>query len=46
MLIRCYGARGSLPVSGPECLTYGGDTTCMEIRSKNDEVIIVDGGLG
>lgn len=46
MIIRCYGARGSVPVSGPEYLKYGGDTTCIEIRSKNDEIIIVDAGSG
>jgi phosphoribosyl 1,2-cyclic phosphodiesterase len=46
MLIRCYGARGSIPVSGQEYLKYGGDTTCIEIRSKNDEIIIVDAGSG
>ena len=46
MIIRCYGARGSIPVSGREYLKYGGDTTCIEIRSKNDEIIIVDTGSG
>ena len=46
MLIRCWGARGSIPVSGPEYLRYGGDTTCVEIRTANDEVIIVDAGSG
>jgi len=38
MLIRLYGARGSIPVSGRECLTYSGDTTCIKIRSKNREM--------
>ncbi len=46
MIIRCHGARGSIPVSGPEYIKYGGDTTCLEIRSKNDEIIIVDAGSG
>jgi len=46
MIIRCYGARGSIPVSGEEYVKYGGDTTCLEIRSKNDKVIIVDSGSG
>jgi len=46
MIIRCYGARGSIAVSGEEYLTYGGDTTCLEIRSKNDKIIIVDAGSG
>jgi len=44
MIITCWGARGSIPVSGPEYLQYGGDTTCLEIRTKNDELIVVDAG--
>jgi phosphoribosyl 1,2-cyclic phosphodiesterase len=46
MLIRCWGSRGSIPVSGKEYLAYGGDTTCLEIRTKNDHIIIVDAGTG
>jgi len=46
MIIRCYGARGSIPVSGEAYLRYGGDTTCLEIRTKNDEIIILDAGTG
>ncbi|MCF8129908.1 MAG: MBL fold metallo-hydrolase [Deltaproteobacteria bacterium] len=46
MIIRCHGARGSIPVSGPEYVKYGGDTTCLEIRTQNDEIIIVDAGSG
>lgn len=46
MRIRCYGARGSIPVSGKEFLAYGGDTTCLEIRTKNGKVIIIDAGSG
>jgi phosphoribosyl 1,2-cyclic phosphodiesterase len=46
MKITCWGARGSIPVSGKEYVKYGGDTTCVEIRSKNDEVIIIDAGTG
>jgi phosphoribosyl 1,2-cyclic phosphodiesterase len=46
MIIRCWGARGSIPVSGPEYLKYGGDTTCMEIRTEDDAILIVDAGSG
>ena len=46
MMIRCWGARGSIPVSGPEYLKYGGDTTCLEIRTAEDDIIIVDAGSG
>jgi phosphoribosyl 1,2-cyclic phosphodiesterase len=46
MIIRCWGARGSIPVSGEEYLRYGGDTTCIEIRSSRDEILIFDAGTG
>lgn len=47
MYIRCWGARGSIPVSGEEYLKYGGDTACLEIRTAaNDTVVIVDAGSG
>ncbi len=46
MIIRCWGARGSIPVSGKKYLRYGGDTTCMEVRSRQGDVIIIDAGSG
>lgn len=46
MLIRFWGARGSIGVSGEEYLKYGGDTTCVEIRTNSGEVIIIDAGTG
>ena len=46
MNIRCWGSRGSVPVSGNEYLKYGGDTTCMEIIGKDGDIIIVDAGTG
>jgi phosphoribosyl 1,2-cyclic phosphodiesterase len=46
MYIKCWGSRGSIPVSGLEYIKYGGDTTCLEIRSKNGDIIIVDAGTG
>ncbi|MBM4315809.1 MAG: MBL fold metallo-hydrolase, partial [Deltaproteobacteria bacterium] len=46
MLIRCWGARGSISVSGKEYLRYGGDTTCIEIRTKDDRIVIIDAGSG
>jgi len=39
VLIRCWGSRGSIPVSGKSYLKYGGDTTCIELRTKNDDSI-------
>lgn len=46
MLIKFWGARGSVPVSGKDYVRYGGDTTCVEIRSAGGELIIVDAGTG
>lgn len=46
MFIRCWGSRGSIPVSGEEYIRYGGSTTCMEIRTRNDDVVIIDAGTG
>jgi len=46
MIIRCWGARGSIPVSGDEYVKYGGDTTCIEIRTQDDEIVIIDAGSG
>jgi phosphoribosyl 1,2-cyclic phosphodiesterase len=46
MKITCWGARGSIAVSGKEYVKFGGDTTCMEIRSKDGDVIIIDAGTG
>ncbi len=46
MIIKIWGSRGSIPVSGQEYLKYGGDTTCLEIRTKSGDVIIVDAGTG
>ena len=46
MLVRCWGARGSLPVSGGEYLRYGGDTPCIELRTADDRIVIIDAGSG
>jgi phosphoribosyl 1,2-cyclic phosphodiesterase len=46
MHIKCWGSRGSIPVSGREYLKYGGDTTCLEIRNREGDVIILDAGTG
>lgn len=46
MLIRSWGSRGSIAVSGREYLKYGGDTTCIEVVSKGGDLIIIDAGTG
>lgn len=46
MKIKCWGSRGSIPVSGKEFVKYGGDTTCIEITADSGETIIIDAGTG
>lgn len=46
MKIKCWGSRGSIPVSGKNYVKYGGDTTCIEIRTRSGHIIIIDAGTG
>ena len=43
--IKFWGVRGSIPVPGPSTIGYGGNTTCVEIRTNGD-IIILDAGSG
>ncbi|MBE9528653.1 MAG: MBL fold metallo-hydrolase [Proteobacteria bacterium] len=46
MLIRCWGSRGSIAVSGKEYLKYGGDTACIEVVGEGGDTLILDAGTG
>ena len=46
MLVKCWGTRGSIPTPGPDTVRYGGNTTCLEVRTDEDELIILDAGSG
>lgn len=46
MKIRFWGVRGSIPTPGKTTVKYGGNTTCIEIRGDNDELLIIDAGTG
>ncbi len=46
LLARIWGCRGSIPAPGEETVRYGGNTTCVEVRSGNDVVLILDAGTG
>jgi CheY-like chemotaxis protein/phosphoribosyl 1,2-cyclic phosphodiesterase len=43
--IKFWGTRGSIPVSGQLYHRHGGNTSCLEITSK-DQTIILDAGTG
>ena len=46
MKVRFWGVRGSIASPGPKTVRYGGNTTCIEIRTDNNELIIIDAGTG
>ncbi len=46
MKLRFWGVRGSIPTPGITTIKYGGNTTCLEIRGDNDELLIIDAGTG
>ena len=46
MKVKFWGVRGSIPSPGPKTVRYGGNTTCIEVRTDDNELIILDGGSG
>jgi phosphoribosyl 1,2-cyclic phosphodiesterase len=46
MKVKFWGVRGSIACPGPKTVRYGGNTTCIEIRTDNNELIILDAGTG
>lgn len=46
MKFRFWGVRGSIPAPGPHTIRYGGNTTCIEVRTDADTLIVLDGGTG
>jgi len=43
--LKFWGVRGSIPTPGPGTVRYGGNTSCVEVRS-GDDIIILDAGTG
>jgi len=46
MRIRFWGTRGSLAKPGPDTLRYGGNTSCVEVRTASGTLIVLDCGTG
>ncbi|MBB3118955.1 MBL fold metallo-hydrolase [Pseudoduganella violacea] len=46
MKFRFWGVRGSIPSPGPRTVRYGGNTTCIEVRSDDGTLIVLDAGTG
>jgi phosphoribosyl 1,2-cyclic phosphodiesterase len=43
--VHFWGVRGSVPVSGPQYVGFGGNTACIEVRCGKNRLIL-DGGSG
>lgn len=46
MIVRVWGARGSLSAPGPATVGYGGNTSCVEIELADGTTLILDAGSG
>jgi phosphoribosyl 1,2-cyclic phosphodiesterase len=46
MKIKIWGCRGSLTTPGAGTLRYGGHTTCLEVRTAEGQLIVIDAGSG
>src|SRR5687767_5392536 len=46
MEITFWGVRGSYPVPGRATVRYGGQTSCVDIRTASGTAVIIDAGTG
>ena len=46
LAVEVWGARGSMPIADSAKLRYGGNTTCISVRSPSGDRVIIDAGTG
>ena len=46
MYVRFWGTRGSIPTPGQGTAIYGGNTSCVEVRTADGTLIVFDCGTG
>ena len=44
MRVRFWGTRGSIAKPGPSTVRYGGNTSCVEVRSAAGTLFVIDCG--
>jgi phosphoribosyl 1,2-cyclic phosphodiesterase len=44
--VHFWGTRGSIPTPGRDTVRYGGNTPCIELRTPDDWLIVLDAGTG
>jgi phosphoribosyl 1,2-cyclic phosphodiesterase len=43
---RIWGCRGSVAAPGPDTMRYGGNTSCVEVRTTDGVTLVLDAGTG
>lgn len=46
MRVRFYGTRGSIATPGAATIRYGGNTSCVAVRSRSGTLVVLDMGTG
>jgi len=46
MKVKFWGVRGSIPTPNIEYMKYGGNTPCIELRTENNSLFIIEAGTG
>lgn len=46
MKVKFWGTRGSIAAPGPQTVEFGGNTTCVEILSRQGRRVVIDAGTG
>jgi len=46
MKVTFWGTRGSIAAAGPQTARYGGNTSCVELRTAGGGLIVLDAGTG
>jgi len=44
--VTIWGCRGSVPTPGPDTVTYGGNTSCVEVALDGGAIVVLDAGTG
>jgi phosphoribosyl 1,2-cyclic phosphodiesterase len=44
--VKIWGCRGSVPAPGPDTVTHGGNTSCVEIVAGGEAALVLDAGTG